>query len=584
MNPLFQFAQSFIYETTRFISPPPVAAEWVLAALGALLIAIAPAGKRLRGIRAAFHRLANRRRTAILICGVVPVAIRLALLGVAPVPEPSIHDEFSHLLLGDTLAHGRLANPPHPLWQHFESIHILQQPTYSSMYPPAQGFFLAFGEVLLHEPWAGVVISVGLMCMAVCWMMQGWLPPAWAFYGSLLVGLKIGIFGLWINSYMGGASAAIGGALLIGSLPRLRREGPGILPAALLGLGMVILMNSRPFDGALLSGAALLYLVVAWSSKLSAWRRLAPAAAVLACGLIFTGYYNWRVTGSPARMGYQVNRDTYGWPENLAFLAPKKLALRDPVMEKMYLKEIARREVYHQPGKVIDDYLTRIFDSWTYFIGPVLTAPLLFLPWIFRDRRTRPLVFFAGAIAVLNLFQLVLYPYHLAPLVGVMFVIVTQGIRHLYVRLGHARGAVLAMLLPFCLLTVDALKQEAGDLNLQLAYWERGAEWHRDARAYIAEWLSRRPGKHLVVVRYRPSHEVNQEWVYNGADIDGSKIAWAREVSPESDGELLKYFHDREVWLLEADVYPQRVVKYPIPADTLPDVTRRSLLSTPTSP
>jgi hypothetical protein len=108
-------------------------------------------------------------------------------------------------------------------------------------------------------------------------------------------------------------------------------------------LGMVILMNSRPFDGALLSLAALLYLAPALWRQKRVVTALAPAAVVLACGLLFTGYYNWRVTGTPARMGYQVNRETYGWPENLAFLKPKKLALRDPVMEKMYLKEVARR-------------------------------------------------------------------------------------------------------------------------------------------------------------------------------------------------------------------------------------------------
>jgi hypothetical protein len=411
------------------------------------------------------------------------------------------------------------------------------------------------------------------MGMAVCWMMQGWLPTAWAFYGSLLVGLKLGIFGLWINSYMGGAPATIGGALLIGSLPRLRRTHPSLLAGGCMGTGMVILMNSRPFDGALLSVAALLYLAPALLKQTGWLTRLIPAAIILAAGVLMTGYYNWRVTGSPARMGYQVNRDTYGWPENLAFLAPKKLILRDPEMQKMYLKEISRREVYHEPDKFLDDLITRFFDSWTYFIGPVLTLPLLFLPWIFRDRRTRPLLYFAGVIAVLNLCQLVLYPYHIAPLVGAMFVIVTQGLRHLYVQLGRTRGAALAMAVPLCLLLVATLKTEAEPLNLQLAYWERGAEWHRDSRAYIADWLSHRPGKQLVVVRYTPFHEVNQEWVYNTADIDGSKIVWAREVSPESDAKLLDYFHDREAWLLEADVIPRRLVRYPLRPEHLPEVT-----------
>jgi hypothetical protein len=262
-------------------------------------------------------------------------------------------------------------------------------------------------------------------------------------------------------------------------------------------------------------------------------------------------------------MPYQVNRDTYGWPENLAFLPAKKLTLQDPVLQKMYLKEVAQRDAYNSPFKILDNLLTRLFDNWTYFIGPVLTAPLLFLPWIFRDRRARPLVIFIGVIAILNLFQLVLYPYHLGPVVGVMFAIVAQGMRHLYVQLGRRRGAVAVLVLPFCLILTGTMKQEADDLDLHLAYWERAAELHHDARAYIAEWLTERPGKQLVVVRYAPLHHPNQEWVYNGADIDGSKIVWAREVDARQDAELLQYFKDREAWLLEADVYPQRVVRYP---------------------
>ena len=207
MNPIFEFFKTVIYETTRFVSPPPVAMEWVIAAFGALVVAAVPLGNRLGRLRSAFHYLANRRRTAIVISGLVPVAIRLAMLGAVAVPDPSIHDEFSHLLLADTLVHGRLANPVHPMWQHFESIHILQQPTYSSMYPPAQGVFLAVGEALFHEPWAGVVISVGLMCMAICCgMLQGWLPARVGFLRCASGGPENqGFVGLWIDSYMGWA-------------------------------------------------------------------------------------------------------------------------------------------------------------------------------------------------------------------------------------------------------------------------------------------------------------------------------------------------------------------------------------------
>ena len=45
----------------------------------------------------------------------------------------------------DTLRHFRLANPPHPFPQFFETFFVLQEPTFSSIYPVGQGMALALG-------------------------------------------------------------------------------------------------------------------------------------------------------------------------------------------------------------------------------------------------------------------------------------------------------------------------------------------------------------------------------------------------------------------------------------------------------
>jgi hypothetical protein len=394
----------------------------------------------------------------------------------------------------------------------------------------------------------------------MCWMMQGWLPPAWALFGTLIAILKIGIVGFWINSYMGGAVPALGGALLIGAVPRLRREGSRWFDACFFGLGMVILMNSRPFDGALLSAAAAAYMAPALWSRSGRMAAVLPAALILACGVLFTGYYCWRVTGSPVRMPYQVNRDTYGWPENLGFLPPKKPTFRHEALRSMYAKEIRHRDIYKSWGALLENLNTRFLDNWTFFIGPLLSAPLF---WVYRSRRTRPLTIFLALVIGLNLLQMVLYPYHLGPVVPILFAIVAQGARHIYVRLSrHRRGICFAIVLPFCLILIGAMKQEAEPLGIPLFYWERAFEPHRDARASIEAWLAQRPRKQLVIVRYSADHSPDQEWVYNHADIDSSKIVWAREMGPASNAKLLAYFAGREAWLLDADDYPQRVVAY----------------------
>ena len=121
-------------------------------------------------------RLARRQRLSVFVIGFVALAARLSILPLSPIPNPFIHDDFSFLLAGDTFASGRLTNPTPPMWMHFESFHITMKPTYMSMYFPAQGMVLAAGKLIAGNAWFGVLMSAALMCAAICWMLQAWLP------------------------------------------------------------------------------------------------------------------------------------------------------------------------------------------------------------------------------------------------------------------------------------------------------------------------------------------------------------------------------------------------------------------------
>ena len=81
-------------------------------------------------------------------------------------------------------------------------------------------------------------------------------------------------------------------------------------------------------------------------------------------------------------------------------------------------------------------------------------------------------------------------------------------------------------------------------------------------RARIAKQLENLPGEHLVIVRYAADHDfILNEWVFNNADIAGSKVIWARDMGARN-AELLQYFSRRKAWLLGPDYNPPRLSPY----------------------
>src|SRR5262249_61692407 len=108
---------------------------------------------------------------------VAPIASGPLLRPGRPLPNARVQDEFAPLLVADTFAHGRAVNPVHPMWAHFESMHILVRPVYASAFPVGQGIAMAAGSVIFGHPWAGVWLGMAAMCAATSWMLYGLLPP-----------------------------------------------------------------------------------------------------------------------------------------------------------------------------------------------------------------------------------------------------------------------------------------------------------------------------------------------------------------------------------------------------------------------
>src|ERR1700733_1028492 len=217
----------------------------------------------LAAIESAFVRIAQRKNLAIALAGLLPLVARALLLPILPIPRPAIQDEFSYLLASDTFASGRLANPTPALTEHFETLQELIRPVYASKYPPLSGLVMAGAQKVTGQPWVGVLLSMGVLCAVLCWALQGWLPGVWALAGSLVAVLHIGIVSYWTESYWGGTCAAIGGALLIGAVPRLI-ERPRVGPALAFASGLAVLANTRPFEGLVFAVVCSGWLAIEW--------------------------------------------------------------------------------------------------------------------------------------------------------------------------------------------------------------------------------------------------------------------------------------------------------------------------------
>ena len=515
----------------------------------------------------AFNALARRRRLAIFTVGASVIVLRVALTPVLGIPEPRWHDEYSFLLSADTFAHGRLTNPTHPMWMYFESFHIIQHPTYMSMYPPGQGMVLAAGQLLGH-PWIGQLLVTGLMCSALCWMLQAWLPPAWALFGASLAGLRLGILSYWMNTYFCGSLAALGGALVLGALPRIQSHAR-FRDAVAMGAGLAVLANTRPYEGFVFSipiAIAMLIWIVTQKrirTRVVFPRVVLPLVLIVGATGAATGYYFWRVTGDAFVMPYQVNRSTYAVTPYFIWQHMRPAPVyRWDVMRRFYLgleiqEYVKGRSVLGLLGRV----LSKIRYSWQLFSGPIFTVPLLALPCIFRDRKMRFPLIIAAVMAVGVVLEVWTSPHYIAPATGLFFLLLVQCMRHLRLWRPNGRpiGAAWVRAIPMLCVAMIVLRVGAAAAGIQIEpAWPRG----NLERAAILRKLNARPGRQLVIVHYAPDHGPNEEWVFNRADIDAAKVVWARDMGKEGNQPLLSYFKDRQVWTLCPDDADPQVKTY----------------------
>jgi len=160
------------------------------------------------------------------------------------------------------------------------------------------------------------------------------------------------------------------------------------------------------------------------------------------------------------------------------------------------------------------------------------------------------------------------HPHYLAALTTAFYLLVLMGMK--FMQSWHWRnrpsGVFLLRMVPVICLVMFLLRAAMPIAGVAIRPSGIRTWCSRDPqnwrRAALLQQLENAPGQHVVIVRYNPEHDfINGEWVFNDANIDGSKVIWARDMGTQNS-ELVAYFRGRRIWLIEPDYNPPRLSPY----------------------
>ncbi len=506
--------------------------------------------------------LANNPRRQLVVVGLLALIARGALLPWFPPPSPIMADEYSLLFQAQLMVEGRWALPADPMWRHFEEMHVIATPAYASIYFPGRSVLPAIG-ILLGHSWIGIWLGMVAMCVAVTWMLQGWVRLPYALIGGVLTVLHYGVFNYWVNGFWGGSFTALGATLTLGAMPRLMNKArwrDGIIA----GIGVVFMMTSRPFEAALLClGIAVamlpwLYRTIRAADLLSVSKLVLPIAVLVVAGGAVMLSHSAAITGNPLKPAYQLGREQYAVTPALLISAPlPPPTWPDKRMERVFRLEALDFRKRNSPKAVAKIVRQRLIRLATFYVGPALFLPFALGLW--ELLRSRSLVLLP-AILIVTGFLLTSwdFPHYAAPLAPIAMLSIVMGLdrlRHLDYSTrpaGLALSRLLPMLLALNFLIPLAHKATGWPTRIH-NHWSHAccAIASVSIRKQVEVQLDNRPGPDLAFVRYRSNSNLMDNWVYNEPSYAQSPIIWARYRDAESNKAFAARFPDRRVWIVE---------------------------------
>jgi hypothetical protein len=189
---------------------------------------------------------------------------------------------------------------------------------------------------------------------------------------------------------------------------------------------------------------------------------------------------------------------------------------------------------------------------WYFFVTAVSALALIIAVLLRRGRKVRMALAIVGVATAGLLLERFPNAHYFAPATALVLLLVVLGVQYLRVK----AGALVLMV--FAVLFFGGAAVHASRLTPD----EHPHPLFAEHRLSVIHRLEGAGGRHLVIVRYASDHDPLDDWVFNHADIDGSAIVWARNMGAAGNRELLDYYRDRHVWLLEPDAREPALVPY----------------------
>ncbi len=361
----------------------------------------------------------------------------------------------------------------------------------------------------------------------------------------------------------------LGGCLVFGALPQTAAVQPGIKAGVLLGTGLAIHILTRPYESVFLVLSVVLFflLVVRRKKELLALRKPVLAGILVATSAIaVTLVQNKQVTGHWTMLPYSLSQYQYGVPAVLTLQqtpVPHRELTREQQLDYR-MQSAFRGEHAETVGSYVGRLVYRIRFYRFFFLAPLYLALLCFVPAM-RDIRyvwvALSIFLFALGINFFPAFQ-----FHYLAGVACLFVLVSiTGLQQLSRLSVRATQVIFFLCVAQFVLWYSAHLFENAGWSLamrQYETWQTINHENPERRIAVNQQLARLHGKLLVFVRYWPRHIFQDEWVYNGADIDAARVVWARDLGATENEKLRRYYPDRGVWLLEPDARPPKLTPY----------------------